>query len=231
MLKFNRTFLAAGFRLLPLVAVTALAGCEAAAPYEGDVYEPTSYTERFPIAVTNLPVKLDVSAAHGRLGPNQADTVARFAQSAISNRVSSIHIRRPSGGGKSIAVAQSIAAILERNGISENVIVHSTYEGGPDSPVLVSYTRSIAVTKPCGDWSVDMTGDGTNDQYPNFGCAAQNNLAAMVSNPLDLETPRSMTPSDPARRSTVFDKYRAGEPTVTAVDDKQQQIAISTVAQ
>jgi pilus assembly protein CpaD len=227
MYKFDRTFL----RLLPLVAVTALAGCEAATPFNGDVYEPTSYTERYPIEVTKRPVKLDVSAAHGQLGPNQADTVARFAQSAIANRVSSIHIRRPSGGGKSIAVAQSIATILQRNGIGENVIVHSTYEGNAGSPVLVSYTRAIAVTKPCGDWSVDMTGDGTNQDYPNFGCATQNNIAAMVSNPRDFETPRSMSPSDPARRSLVFDKYRAGEPTVTAADERQQQIAISTVAQ
>ena len=50
-----------------------------------------------------------------------------------------------------------------------------------------------------------------NRHYESFGCATQQNLAAMVDNPLDLLYPRGMTPADAARRATVLDKYRRGE--------------------
>jgi hypothetical protein len=38
-----------------------------------------------------------------------------------------------------------------------------------------------------------------------------------------------MTAADAARRSKVFDKYRIGETTTSALEE-QQQVAISTVA-
>lgn len=231
MTRFNRSVRAVATTIVPLAAMLVLAGCEPYGPSADDVYMPTASWERHPIEVVKKRVGMDVKTAHGRLGPAQADKVARFAQSASGNRISSVYVRRPTGGGNSRAVAADIVTILKRNGVSGGAIVQSTYEGGPDSPVLVSYSRKVAVTRECGDWSMDLAGGGQNDTYPNFGCAAQNNLAAMVSDPQDLETPRAQTPSDPMRRSTVFDKYRAGESTVTTVDTQQQQIAISTVAQ
>ena len=52
-----------------------------------------------------------------------------------------------------------------------------------------------------------------NLPYPNFGCAQQRNLAALIANPADLLGPRTMEPADPERRAVVFDKYRQGEAT------------------
>ena len=52
-----------------------------------------------------------------------------------------------------------------------------------------------------------------NLDYPNFGCATQQNLAAMVANPADLLGPRSQTPRIGDRRDEHWSKYVKGEST------------------
>jgi type IV pilus biogenesis protein CpaD/CtpE len=95
-------------------------------------------------------------------------------------------------------------------------------------PIVV--TRSGAYAKGCKYWwPEDLTDTYENDTYANFGCAQQSNLAAMVANPQDFVRPRAQTPSDPMRRSTVFDNYREGEATA-AQQEEQQKVEISTVA-
>jgi pilus assembly protein CpaD len=68
-----------------------------------------------------------------------------------------------------------------------------------------------------------------NPSPVNFGCATQNNLAAMVADPADLVMPRTMTASDAQRRGTVFEKYRKGEITATT-RDQHDSAALSEVA-
>jgi pilus assembly protein CpaD len=76
------------------------------------------------------------------------------------------------------------------------------------------------VTTPnCGAWG-DMTRTFNNGAYANLGCAVTSNMAAQVANPADLLGARDMDPADPARRATVFDKYRKGEVTSTAKDSQ-----------
>ena len=217
------------FRLLaPLAMTFALVGCAQSGPDSDDVYIPTAHYERYPVQVAKGPAKLDVSARHGYLTDGQADVVARFAQQALSKSASKIHVRRPSGGGRSIAVAADITRVLHDNGIRESMIVHSTYKGKSTSPVLISYIRNYAVTQTCGAWD-DLTATYDNEPAENFGCATQNNLAAMVADPNDFETPRAMTGPDAWRRNNVFDDYREGNTTSSDLD-QQQQVAISTVA-
>jgi pilus assembly protein CpaD len=50
--------------------------------------------------------------------------------------------------------------------------------------------------------------DSENKNYKNFGCAYQNNLAAMVANPMDLLGPRQTGPIDAADRDKVISDYR-----------------------
>jgi pilus assembly protein CpaD len=94
-------------------------------------------------------------------------------------------------------------------------------------PIIV--TKSGAYAKDCGNWPKDLTETARNEQYENFGCAQQNNLAAMVANPQDLERPRKQGPADATRRSNVIDKYRQGEATAAAQEEKQK-VKISDVA-
>jgi pilus assembly protein CpaD len=204
------------------------AGCEGnVGSYE--IYDPTPHYERYPIEIAKGKVSAEVKSAHGSLTLAQKESVARFAQQARSNAASAVYVRRPSGGGRSVAVADEIVAVLIHEGVAEGAIVQTTYPAGARSPVLISYTRRYAVTRECGDWSESLSATGANDVYPNFGCAQQNNIAALVANPEDIEAPRAQTPSDPMRRNKAFMDYRDAKPTNTQAD-QTQQIAISTVA-
>ncbi len=95
-------------------------------------------------------------------------------------------------------------------------------------PIVV--TKSGAHAKECGAWPEDMTQTSQNTPYENFGCSQQSNIAAMVANPQDLVKPRATAPSDPMRRSKVFDSYRAGTE-VSSADEQKQKIKISDVVQ
>lgn len=214
--------------LLVSVAAAALAGCESDGALVDDVPVPASFSEKYPIEVAKGPVKLDVKASHGTLSQMQADTVRRFAQTAMSNRISAVHVRRPSGGGRSLSVAQDITALLIQNGVPESAIVHSTYGGSASAPIHLSYVRAYAVTKECGSWPDDITHNYQNQPHDNFGCSQQHNLAAMVANPMDFEVPRASTPADAMRRGQVFTDYRLPKSPATPEDDASQ-VTISTV--
>ncbi len=83
--------------------------------------------------------------------------------------------------------------------------------------------------EPCGDWSTNWADTASNRVSPNLGCASQNNLAAMVSDPRDLMAPRALSDRDNIRRATVFDKYEKGEISSAQKSDAQSG-SVSTVA-
>ena len=69
-----------------------------------------------------------------------------------------------------------------------------------------------------------------NEPFPNFGCAHQQNIAAVVANPNDLVTPRTETPSDAARKSQIFTDYRTPKDPSTPVNI-EQNARISEIGQ
>lgn len=215
--------------LLALPVAFLAAGCETIYNDVDDVYVPATHYERHPIGVSKTPVNVGVSAKRGVLGPRQEAEVARVARKAAASS-SKVYVRRPSAGGRSEAVAGQIGYVLEANGVAPRRIVRTTYPAGPAEPVLISFTAKGTAIAGCGDWPADVGVSYKNDPYPNFGCAQQNNIAAMMANPEDYNTPRAMSPSDPMRRSKVIDNYRTGEATAAA-QEQQQQVAISSVAQ
>lgn len=82
-------------------------------------------------------------------------------------------------------------------------------------PILVS-SHGAYVASQCGQWPhdvgpADAAMSNLNKPYWNFGCATQQNLAAMVARPSDLLTPRAEGQLDAARRQTTIGKYRRGE--------------------
>jgi pilus assembly protein CpaD len=115
------------------------------------------------------------------------------------------------------AVAARVAQLLESEGVAPHRIKHSSYKGAKNAPVVISFSRKFAVTRECGDWSDNLSETYSNQTYPNFGCAQQHNMAAMVANPSDFETPRTSTSASAARRAEVFDRYITGRDTNSAV--------------
>ena len=189
--------------LLAALATSAalLGGCQADMPMADDVYQPESVAERYPINVAKVPMKLEVASHRGGLQSSQVSAISNFARSASMASASGVSIRRPSGGGASATISRQVYDLLIKNGVAASTISQGTYRGSGNSPVLIAFTRSVAVTKECGDWSKDLGNTG-NEPYPNFGCATQNNIAAMIQNPVDINVPR---PVDPAYSATRFD--------------------------
>ena len=170
-------------------------------------YVPAAHYERYPIEVTRGPVKLEISSQHGTLEPTQINAISGFVRSARNSGLSRFTIQRPSSGGASGRVARAPFQLLVQGGVSPGMIVQKTYPGPAKGPVQISYLRSVAVTRECGDWSTDLANASSNEPYPNLGCAVQNNIAAQVVNPDDFVVPEPTVPALAASRDSAARLY------------------------
>ena len=84
------------------------------------------------------------------------------------------------------ATRDDIAELAARRGIllSEGAPVTSGSVDPGVSRIVV--TRSDASVPNCPNWSVTTDINYTNGIHPNFGCAVNSNVAAMIANPEDL---------------------------------------------
>jgi pilus assembly protein CpaD len=190
--------------------VTLLAGCSQDFATPGDVYVPVMAHERFPIEVRDTPFKMTVSARSGKLSVEDASRLAGFAGDARSKNSSPVHVTYPSGSKKAGQVSQEAVRVLVSHGVPRSQIRTAAYTGKSDL-VSLTFSRRTASTKPCGDWSQDVAINARNEPYPNYGCAIQNNMAAMVANPDDFERPREAGPSHAVGRMPGMQQYKTGE--------------------
>lgn len=129
--------------------------------------------------------------------------------------VMSIPTGAPNRGAASRAAAE-VETRLDTLALGPNQVRLSHYRASgaaSNAPLILSFTQYVATPTACGNWSQDYAFNPNNLRSPNFGCATQNNLAAMVADPGDLIGPRGMDPADNQRRDTVLERYRRGETT------------------
>ena len=219
--------------LFSLLAATALAACDKT---ERVSYSPRdmSVEQRYPIVLAEEPVTMELPVAPGSyaLTAGQRAEVASFLRSYRADASGSLVIRTPSGTRNetaALSAVEEIRRIMAEVDVSQGALKFSPYSGGRGRgvypPVILAYQGVKAQSAECGDWSVNVAANYGNNPYPNYGCSSQRNLAAMVSNPRDLETPRGMDPASSERRQTVRDKYIQGEPTATKVEDESKGTA------
>lgn len=197
----------ASVRTGSLIAVCAsllLAGCSYDDPLLEDSYKPISVNERHPIRVEKAPVKVGIRTPAGSLSDEQKNAVYNFATEARRHAASRISIKWPSGSRASREAAQVIGQTLVDHGIPHSMIVLSSYPGSSTQPIQMSFERKVAITEECGDWSENLSITRSNRAYPNFGCAHQQNIAAMVANPEDFERPRAQSPVLAGNRTMVM---------------------------
>lgn len=232
-------FKPAAAKLLTLSLLTlALAGCktldEPGAHVAGwTIVDPA---QRHPIMVSQQPSTLTVRVARSSQGltPPQKGQVAGFLERYRASDAgnSKLVIAVPSGSPNESAAVRAVGDIrhlITAYGFNEANVAIEPYNEPRDvnAPVRLSYLRYVAEGPECGRWTSNLADDPRNLPYPNFGCAQQRNLAAQVANPADLLGPRSVDPSDPERRSVVFDKYREGKPT-HAEKSQDERIQVRT---
>ena len=216
-------------RLAPLLLIAALAGCGQSS-LNGeidDVYNPPMHYQRHPISVVKDTARIELVPHRGGLTRIERNEVARFAQSALATASRSIGLSHPRNA-EAAATAAGARSILIGEGVPSHMIVTTAYNGG--GPVSLSFSRTIARTEPCGDWNDNLARTGENEPFPDFGCAHQQNIAAVVANPNDFVTPRAETPSDAARRSQIFTDYRTPKDPSTPVNI-EQNARISEIGQ
>jgi pilus assembly protein CpaD len=216
-------------RFASLAAVLLAGSC--AQP--GDMDKPAgafSPAENFPITVEPGNQSLRVSYAGPGVGLSPEDAAAfdTFVAQYVAHGSGAISVSVPQGAGESAEISyfgeRLFAMGIERSRIL--VGTHSVANG--DGRVEVNFVSYTAHTAECGDWSVNVAEDGDNGNMPNFGCAVQHNIAAMVSDPRDLVAPRPMTAADSQRRATVLTNYEKGLSTA-AQQTAQQSGAVSDI--
>jgi pilus assembly protein CpaD len=219
-------------RLTPLAAVLALAGCThvqagpdpalGVAPNVLDAWNGA-------IQVTPQPDEIRLAAHPTGLSGNQARALAEFHGRWMQAEGGEITVAAPNEGG--YRVGTEARAYLLAQGAPAGSVKLIGYDAGDqtDAPVIVGYRRYTVSTPNCGSWD-NLSRSFSNAAYGNMGCAVTSNMAAQLANPGDLIAPRTMDPADPARRGTVFDKYRKGD-TTSSAKDAQASGAVSQAIQ
>jgi len=181
---------------LAALSITALTACTST--FNG-AEQALTVEDRYPIEVSETTATLQVDSLSATNKAMINAFVAEYKQRGHGPIMIS---------GASSKLSRSVERAVKAEGAS---MVQRAPGGG--SAVTLTFSRYIASVEECGDWSDNLATSYNNGAWDNFGCATQNNLAAMLEDPRDLVDPRGMTGVDPDRRSTILERYRAGEST------------------
>jgi pilus assembly protein CpaD len=203
------------FKSLTAIAILALGACT----HDAEIAHRVTPTDvRHPIAVE--PQVRELQVGSGSQGLSEAD---RLRVRAVAREYLAVGHGQLMIAGSGKSSSDAIAA-AQKEGVSRDRIEVASYSGG----AVISYTMYTATGPDCGDFSQNVGVSPENLKTPNFGCATQRNLAAMVEDPRDLIAPRGEEPASSARRATVIKAYREGQNTAAARTD-QDSGAVSTV--
>ncbi|HEX8167090.1 MAG TPA: CpaD family pilus assembly protein [Beijerinckiaceae bacterium] len=206
-----------------LLAGLPLSACGAGPATTGSAY-PTDYRQRHPIMLAEGARTLDVfiNAAHG-LDPRQREDVLAFAVEYRRYGQGPLNAQVPGGSGAEIGAHRTLEAVreaLEAGGVPGGHLAVSTYlvaDPRAASAIRLSFRRlKASVAGRCGLWPHDLgvsdfRSDFNNAPYWNHGCALQSNVAAQISDPVDLVRGRQEGRIDTLRRSKDIDNLRQGK--------------------
>lgn len=169
--------------------------------------------------------EITVTASTFALTHDQRDEIAALVREYKARGQGRLRVATPSGSPNSasaIQIAAEITQIASGLGVSPRDVDVTGYRASADAgtaPLIVSYMAYEAIPSACGQFTSGLAWAPLNKRTPNFGCATQNNLAAMIEEPGDLVVPRGEGPADQDRRATTLDKYRKGETTAAETKD------------
>ncbi|MDP8994069.1 MAG: CpaD family pilus assembly protein [Pseudomonadota bacterium] len=110
-------------------------------------------------------------------------------------------------------VREDIAAVAADYGLLLSEGAPMTAGAVPPGMVRVVVTRMSASVPGCPNWGGQELG-GRVQTSPNFGCAINSNLAAMVADPNDLVLGQAgAAAGDPATAARAIRSYRDAQPT------------------
>ena len=179
---------------------------------------PDDYRLNHPITISEGLATLDIPVGMETryLPRGMEDNVTGFVRLFMQSGSAIIAIVLPAGSANAYAaaaIAVQIEQILLAASVPLELIQYRSYPAQPtetEAPIRLAFVQIMANASPCGPWPDNVARNFNNQHYANFGCATQNNLAAMIANPLDLLYPRVMPPPNAARRGDVLQNYQNG---------------------
>ncbi len=182
---------------------------------------PDDYRTRHPIVLDEALSVLDIpiGPAGSQLAPAPRANIAAFGQRFRRSGSPVLAVVTPRGSANeqaALRAAREIQVELASSGVPTQAISLRSYAASPrdtTAPIRLASSSVVARTDQCGQWPDQLTDTSENRHYHNFGCATQQNLAAIVENPVDLVYPRDSASPDAERRGRVLENYRAGSAT------------------
>jgi pilus assembly protein CpaD len=222
-----------------LLSSAVLAGCQThyanVAQYDPKVL---NYDERHPILLAEEEDALELYIGSGAVELTKGDrsALANYVRRYLAAGDSGMTVLVPAGAANESAarrILPDIRHVVRQEGVDIRTVAVTSYPvANPhaNAPVRIVYNRVAAVTNPCGHWPDDIGGNFVdaieNKDFWNFGCASQQNLAAMLDDPRDIVRTRGMGKADASRRMQVLSQYREGS---TTGAEQQSEGAVADV--
>lgn len=178
---------------------------------------PDDYRTRHPIVVREAETTQDiiVSVNAKKLSLRDENLVRQIATQYRRSGSKEMAVLIPRGSANQHAarrLAYQATTILKEKGVPHGhirIVHYQASELGDAATIRIAFGSIVAeVPSECGQWQEDVLHTVENQNYYNFGCATQTNLAAMVSNPADLVGPRAESEIDATRRTFVINDWQ-----------------------
>ena len=211
MMKHNVLSLAA------LALGLSLAGCA------GVPTNTSMYSKHEPV-VERVNYTLDLATGNGDLPYSEQERLAGWFEDLKLRYGDTISLEDPLQSPATRAAVEAVAAQFGM-GLADGASVSVNYVQAGTARVVL--TRSKAVVHGCPDWKAHSDANPNNALSPNYGCAVNSNLAAMVANPEHLlKGDGSVSDTTIMSSNKAITSYRTKAPTGTgelkAVDSKGQ---------
>jgi pilus assembly protein CpaD len=189
---------------LALTLGLGLAGCG------GMPTNTTLYSAKQPV-VERTTMVFDVNTSSAGLPISEQQRLSGWFETMDLRYGDRIAIENPS---QNPAVTNAIRDLAARHGLILSDTAPVTAGLLQPGQARVVITRSTAYVPGCPDWSAKSDMNYNNAHSPNYGCATNSNLAAMIADPQDLlEGKKGDSETVIATSTKAISTYRDAAPT------------------
>ncbi len=177
----------------------AVAGC-------GSLGANTSlYSTNQPV-VTRTNYALDVNSDGGGISANENRRMAEWLD-ALQLRYGDRVTIDFGNGYENAGARRSVQSLLDRYGLSVSETAPVTAGNVTPGTFRLLVTRSSASVPNCPNWTKTTESNFNSSVSPNYGCASNSNLAAMVADPEDLVRGRDDDSRDANKGSAAINTF------------------------